>query len=318
LCSLWSTSSFAQNCLIADFPFTGNAQDATGNGNNGVLIGSPSLVMDRANTANAAYNFSASDGIEVNNTLGNFGVGDFSISCWVKTIIAGGGATARFISKRETCNTGAPFIQMGVGTLGNLVLEFNENNNYSGINTGEGVNDGNWRHIVLTRQGADHNIYIDNSFFTTHVTPGIYDYSNNAVLEFGKDVCTGVSTGVKYEGDLDNIKFYNCAISTIKIDSLFNYDFPISTVSTKDYFKSNIKIYPNPTKGQLTIENENTNGQLFNFSISNALGEMVYTTQPFSFPHTIHFNDNIASGIYVLKIYGRMNELLDIRKINVK
>jgi len=83
-----SISTFAQiptDSLVAYYPFNGNANDESGNGNNGIVNGA-TLTADRFGNANSAYSFDGvSNYIEVadNSTL-NFGTNDFSISMWLK------------------------------------------------------------------------------------------------------------------------------------------------------------------------------------------------------------------------------------------
>ena len=43
--------------LIAYYPFSGNANDSSGNGYNGTISGDPQLTTDRFGNSNSAYNF---------------------------------------------------------------------------------------------------------------------------------------------------------------------------------------------------------------------------------------------------------------------
>ena len=55
--------------LVAYYPFNGNANDESGNGNSGTLEGSPTLTTDRFGRLNSAYQFNGStDYILVNNS----------------------------------------------------------------------------------------------------------------------------------------------------------------------------------------------------------------------------------------------------------
>ena len=72
------------NGLVGWWPFNGNANDESGNGNNGTVNGA-TLTADRNGKANSAYSFDGvNDFIEVaqNQTLNN--VSSFSISIWYK------------------------------------------------------------------------------------------------------------------------------------------------------------------------------------------------------------------------------------------
>ena len=57
-----SASALSQN-LVAYYPFNGNANDESGNGNNGTVYGAQ-LVTDRFNVANSAYHFNGSTYID--------------------------------------------------------------------------------------------------------------------------------------------------------------------------------------------------------------------------------------------------------------
>ena len=53
--------------LLAYYPFNGNANDATGQGNNGILMNNPQLTTDKSGNPNSAYYFDGSaDYIVVN------------------------------------------------------------------------------------------------------------------------------------------------------------------------------------------------------------------------------------------------------------
>ena len=74
------------NDAIAYYPFNGNANDESGNGNHGTVYGA-SLTEDRFGTPNSAYNFDGTDDyIDLGNSSSlkpNFPI---SISIWVKPI----------------------------------------------------------------------------------------------------------------------------------------------------------------------------------------------------------------------------------------
>ena len=70
------------NDLIAFYPFNGNANDESGNGNHGTVIGA-SPVKDRFGNENSAYSFDGlNDFIEIGRPLVS---GDFTISFWLKS-----------------------------------------------------------------------------------------------------------------------------------------------------------------------------------------------------------------------------------------
>ena len=75
---------FGQNLdkgLIAYYPFNGNANDASGNGNNGRVNGA-TLAEDRFGRRNHAYGFDGNDDVNFNKTL--ITTKSFAISFWFK------------------------------------------------------------------------------------------------------------------------------------------------------------------------------------------------------------------------------------------
>ncbi|MGK5094527.1 hypothetical protein WDW89_21250 [Deltaproteobacteria bacterium TL4] len=77
-------NSIPTNGLVAYYPFNGNANDESGNGNNGTVIGA-TLTADRHGRANKAYSF---DGVNdylsaSGSNVWNFGTASFTISFWV-------------------------------------------------------------------------------------------------------------------------------------------------------------------------------------------------------------------------------------------
>ena len=72
------------NGLVVYFPFNGNAHDASGNGNDGIVTGAM-LTTDRFGVPSSAYAFSVSgQGIMTANTNGfPTAMDDFTVSLWV-------------------------------------------------------------------------------------------------------------------------------------------------------------------------------------------------------------------------------------------
>lgn len=69
--------------LIAYYPFSGNAFDASGNGNNGSVVGAV-LSADRYGNPSCAYYFDGNDYISIGQLPQLQGAQGITISCWVK------------------------------------------------------------------------------------------------------------------------------------------------------------------------------------------------------------------------------------------
>jgi hypothetical protein len=78
--------------LTASFPFNGNANDESGNGNNGVVYGA-ALTADRFGNANSAYAFDGiNDYMRIADSQSLNITGDLTISAWIRT-----GTTGRIV-----------------------------------------------------------------------------------------------------------------------------------------------------------------------------------------------------------------------------
>src|SRR5688572_20508443 len=75
--------------LMAYYPFDGNAQDASGNGNHGTVVGL-SLAQDRFGHPSRAYAFDRNGYININNTALLDGATAASISGWVRNRVTAG------------------------------------------------------------------------------------------------------------------------------------------------------------------------------------------------------------------------------------
>ena len=67
--------------LVAYYPFNGNAYDESGNGYNGTVVGA-TLVKDRFDKGNSAYQFSGNDFIDIGDKFNDLSL-PFTFSCWI-------------------------------------------------------------------------------------------------------------------------------------------------------------------------------------------------------------------------------------------
>jgi hypothetical protein len=87
--ALTTSTLFAQvpsyvpsNGLVGYWPFNGNANDISGNANNGTNNGA-TLTTDRFGNSNSAYSFDGQSYIRVtHNQNFNFGIGNYTLSVW--------------------------------------------------------------------------------------------------------------------------------------------------------------------------------------------------------------------------------------------
>ncbi len=210
------------NGLVGWWPFNNNANDESGNGNNGTVTG-PTLTNDRFGNAGRAYNFNGtSDYISVPN-IASSGNAARSICSWVKStsniqncIVSTGNYNVTSIRFNLVMGYG-PGAQTQPGKVG--VMGFN-NDFYP--NTGQSVNNNKWHLVCATYNGAGSvKTYVDgildNSGSKTYNTSGQLNY-------FGKssDINNGGGNQCFFNGLIDDIGIWNRALTDQEISDLYN------------------------------------------------------------------------------------------------
>ena len=211
------------NGLVGWWPFNGNANDESGNGNNGTVNGAI-LTTDRNGVLNSAYNFDgANDFIEVSHHQ-SLNCSSVSISLWFNTdiFLANNGAGPHLLSKRESSGWGSSF-QMNLGTIqsnnacwadwsisGNAGIYF-DSPNYLTTN--------NWFNIVYTHDGSAVKLFINGSLVETIVSPGLLSF-NTLPLWFGARPNAGNNSSW-FNGSIDDIGIWNHALTEAEILALY-------------------------------------------------------------------------------------------------
>ena len=88
---VFTSNAFTQipsSGLVGYWPFNGNANDESGNGNNGTVNGGALLVTDRNGNVNAAYQFDGIDDFIQMTQAGPTGNTAVTVSFWMRTTMA--------------------------------------------------------------------------------------------------------------------------------------------------------------------------------------------------------------------------------------
>ncbi len=224
-----------QNGLVGYWPFCGNANDASGNTNNGTVNGA-TLTTDRFGNANSAYSFDGNDwiGVSHNPSFNLPGNGDFSFSAWIQTSNAVTEET--IISKGHGGGQNQPdvYIFSKIGSQIGLELASVPNAfwNYS-ANT---ISVNNWNSVVAIYNSVNNQV----KFYINGVLGAVSSYpllptSNNDLnqLFFGKQ---GYGCNCNFfSGKIDDIAIYNRALTASEIQQLYtlgNVNYSWSTGAT--------------------------------------------------------------------------------------
>lgn len=199
--------------LVAYYPFTGSAYDASGNGNDGTVVGA-TQTTDRLGTTNSTYSFagvlSPESDIKVQTT--QFGLmPGFSFAAWVN--YSGGTDNPRIFSTAG----------WEIATKGTSALRYLDFNNLTSVQLYDCVSSnafaaGVWHHVVAIRTTNAMSLYIDGELQRTIAAAGNPDYSRNFVPEIGGN--SGNSRDV-FGGKIDEVCIFNHALSPDEVLALY-------------------------------------------------------------------------------------------------
>jgi hypothetical protein len=203
--------------LVAYYPFNGNANDESGNSNNGT-INSATLTQDRYGNSNSAYSFNgySSSIIIPASILINFS-GNFSISAWIKPKVGQGeynSGAAPILGRFGSTGTNASSYELAIKQSGYIMTGTYDGSSGTYITSSNSLISDSWAHVAMVRVGTMVRIYINGNLDIEQYSVKPQSSTFNLII--------GAYTGVigHYCGVVDDIKIYNKALTGDEIKAL--------------------------------------------------------------------------------------------------
>jgi hypothetical protein len=311
--------------LVGYWPFTGNANDISGNANSGTNNGA-TLTTDRFGNANSAYNFNGTSSfINVLNSSSLQFNGALTISSWINTNTIPPNATnsaAYILSKGADGGTPNSWVSY-IDALGSALCIFNSSgalNSCSGLGNPISIN--NWINIIYTFDGVNANTYI-NGILSSTTSSNNTIFSNIYDLKFGRRHTSGLP--YFFNGKIDDIGIWNRALTPSEITSLYQAEVSCQSLVINSgtlssfnppVYQNTITIYPNPANDNITIDCGNlANASGWTIKIINTLGQEVFSGAMNTQQYVVPLNSWSGQGVYFVKIYDASNNLLNTKKI---
>ena len=202
--------------LVAYYSFYKNANDASGNGFNGSLIGGASWVNDRFDNQKSAISFDGTNGrVEVPHRQElNLDNDTISVSMWfnIAEHVQYGGLICKGSYISNYCISDRFDRKLAIDI-----------NHYSATNTQELLttktfSTNEWHHLVAMFSSSEMKIFIDGQF-DNQMTVSKQPMINSETLYFGVDA-DGDWEYLK--GELDEVRIYNRALTDLEIIKLYN------------------------------------------------------------------------------------------------
>jgi pimeloyl-ACP methyl ester carboxylesterase len=209
--------------LVAYYPFSGNANDASGNGNNGVVFNA-TLTTDRFGNANSAYSFANAAYIGLGSpTYLQFTTQDFSVCSWA-LFNSGGGLNPRIISYCGDCG----YELLTLGTNWERTIGCKIGSSFS-LWSSSMYPTGVWYHVAATRHGTQILLYINGVLSAQDTATLNLSYPSNYDLRIGMK---GNPLHDWWAGEIDDVRVYNRALSASEIQQLYTLPISPPTITT--------------------------------------------------------------------------------------
>ncbi|MGA2175941.1 MAG: LamG domain-containing protein [Verrucomicrobiota bacterium] len=203
--------TFLTNGLVAYYPFNGNANDASGNGNNLANHGA-TLCADRFGNPNQAYSFNGSSYLG-SSTVPLSQIDNWTVVAWINL------ASLNQVEAYVVCmgyddgGSGNGYA-LGVAGGNQLGAFFGGVGGFPGGYVFPSTNQ--WYQVVMLRSSGSTMFYVNGVLTTNGIlnTPG-----TPTSFEIGS------ATGIRFfNGAIDDVRIYNRALSASEVQELYQYE----------------------------------------------------------------------------------------------
>ncbi len=199
------------------YPFEGNANDASGNLNDGTITGSVTYPAGKLGASAIQFSGSSGNYVTIPRSVSN----NFTIAFWVKTTTTGGSGqwyNGKGLVDGEMAGVVNDFGITLVGTN----AAFGVGNPDTTITTTSSINDGAWHHIAATRDATSGqmNLYRDGVLQATTTGPtGTRGASTN--LRIG--ALRTLVAGDFLAGTIDDVQIFSRTFAAGEVPALMNH-----------------------------------------------------------------------------------------------
>jgi hypothetical protein len=256
------------NGLVAWYKMNNNANDASGNGNNGFAQNITS-TNDRSNSANKAYLFQPSIsgvdvlGVDPVNVAGAATTNASTYLAWIKTA-----------PNFENSNTPKPIFYTSFGDseirgiqlsdINTVTYAFNSNTTSLQVNQNSvaPIQDNSWHHLaVVFKSGIEIIFYLDGNEIGRQNITNFFEPETFLGTHWNIGHVTDINRNTQiysFNGSIDDVRIYRRALTSSEVNFIKGQSATNSLVeeSEKKLAKVSpeVKMWPNPTNGKLNLD----------------------------------------------------------------
>lgn len=215
--------------LVAYYPFNGNANDESGNGNNGTIHGA-TPTPDRFGNPSSAYSFDGADDyifvpdsdsldLTTTGTLAAWvnipnGAKDDLTAVVAKMIHSSGGGVSYELLNR--------LVGHDEGVYQTIAGDAHDGSSNTSAYYFHDMSDGKWHHLAFTWDGPEGKMYIDGQDATESADSGTGAMVSSFDLYIGRYFYTPHNTWYSWDGSIDEVRIYNRDLSADEVRGLIN------------------------------------------------------------------------------------------------
>ena len=281
--------------MVAWYPFNGNANDESGNGNHGTITGPlVTPVADHFGEEGKAYKFGFPDYVSVP-TNASFFTDEFTVSYWYKVAAYWGDR-----SVLSCVGNNGGYHQAFYGTTFQYFLMYNFTNpgdkwfwsNYTVPNTPD-----TWQHITTTYKKTGDNasitrLYINGELKSSDTHANVIGFPGGEIFYIGRS-----QGDVGFNGELDDVRFYSRMLTDAEVMELHIAETP---TAVKKQIISAVRIAPNPTSGHFAVDLGSVSQQT-ELCITDLTGRVI-KTQKYTGQQLLMVDLEAPAGIYFIQI----------------
>jgi hypothetical protein len=217
--------------LVAYYPFNGNANDESGNGNHGSVVGAI-LSADRNGLINKAYSFDGSKSNYIIGDCSRFPTGNTprSVSFWIRARGLGNGLSHQILGYGgngcgQSFNMNIENSDIGPNFIGKYEVQ-GHCRAFQTFTSFPTPNMDTWHHIVVTFDGSLIRFYHNGVLAFTSVGRSMNTFTSGKVFVLGREANESGTTAYSHPvvpgltGELDEIWFFSRALTQDEINYL--------------------------------------------------------------------------------------------------
>lgn len=219
--------AFLKDGLVAYYPFNGNANDESGNGNHGIIRGAV-LTADRHSIPNSSMSFNGSSAfIEIPSTKSIESITRITISCWINADFLyppqgqPGWKSSCIASKGLRPGEVADW---ALAIDGDRIRPYIFVNRWSYYDSPSVISKKEWRHVAFSYDGNVVRTYADGVIINETPRNEGALLSSDQPMYIGAYLPYRLINNYHFPGSIDDFRVYNRALNDAEIKSLYNYE----------------------------------------------------------------------------------------------